>query len=144
MAADLGFEAFILIGVMGGRVAGTMGGALLAFPALFYGEFLTLPVTVTAGALAGLLRHFCHNEEEIWTFSPFMDMSVYRWVRRNLKRPRIDWQTAFFLIVIALEAGRIELAYAWPRRLFAVYIPAPWAMLAGFATVIAVIAIPIK
>ena len=144
MAADLGFEASILIGVMGGRVAGVMGGALLAFPALFYGEFLTLPVNVIAGALAGLLRHFCRNEEEIWTFSPFMDMSVYRWVRRNLKRPRIDWQTAFFLIVIALEAGRIELAYAWPKRLFAVYIPAPWAMLAGFATVIATIAIPIK
>ena len=144
MAADLGFEASILIGVIGGRVAGVMGGALLAFPALFYGEFLTLPVNVIAGALAGLLRHFCRNEEEIWTFSPFMDMSVYRWVRRNLKRPRIDWQTAFFLIIIALQAGRIELAYAWPKRLFAVFIPTPWALLAGFATVIAIIAIPIK
>ena len=144
MAADLGFEASILIGVIGGRVAGVMGGALLAFPALFYGEYLTLPVNVIAGALAGLLRHFCRNEEEIWTFSPFMDMSVYRWVRRNLKRPRIDWQTAFFLIIIALQAGRIELAYAWPKRLFAVFIPTPWALLAGFATVIAIIAIPIK
>src|SRR5258708_1193201 len=146
MAADLGFEASILIGVMGGRVAGTMGGALLALPALFHGEFLTLPVNMIAGVLAGLLRHFCRNEEEIWTFSPFMDMSVYRWVRRNLSRPRIDWQAAFFLIIIALEAGRIELAYAWPKRLFAVYIPthASWAILASFATVIATIAIPIK
>ncbi len=144
LAADLGFEASILIGVIGGRVAGVMGGALLAFPALFYGEYLTLPVNVIAGVLAGLLRHFCRNEEEIWTFSPFMDMSVYRWVRRNLKRPRIDWQTAFFLIIIALQAGRIELAYAWPKRLFAVFISTPWALLAGFATVIAVIAIPIK
>src|SRR5215472_7130649 len=82
--ADLGFEASILIGVMGGRLAGLMGGALLAFPALFNGEYLTLPVDVTAGLVAGVLRHVCRNEEEIWTFSPFIDMSIYRWIKRNL------------------------------------------------------------
>jgi two-component system, LytTR family, sensor kinase len=143
-AADLGFEAAILIGAMGGRLAGTMGGALLAFPALFYGEYLTLPVNVVAGLVAGTLRHFSRNEEDIWTFSPFIDMSVYRWVKRNLRRPRIDWQTAFFLMIIALQAARTEIRYEWPNRLFAVSLTRPWAMLAVFATVVATISIPIK
>ena len=143
-AADMGFEAAILIGVIGGRVAGTLGGAMMALPALFYGEFLALPVNVLAGMLAGSLRHFCRNEEEIWTFSPFIDMSVYRWVKRNLRHPRIDWQTAFFLIIIALEAARLEIAYVAPKRLWALYLPTPWSLLLVFAFAVATIAIPIK
>jgi two-component system, LytTR family, sensor kinase len=142
--ADLGFEAAILLGVLGGRVAGTLGGAIMSLPALFYGEWLTLPVNAGAGFLAGSLRHFCRNEEEIWTFSPFIDLSVYRWVKRNLRHPRIDWQTAFFLMIIALQAARLELAYAAPKWLWALYLPTPVALLAVFATVVATIAIPIK
>ncbi len=144
LPADLGFEASILMGIAGGRIAGTVGGTLLALPALFYGEFLTLPVNVVSGLLAGSLRAVCRNEEEIWTFSPFIDMSVYRWVKRNLRHPRIDWQTAFFLIIIALQAARLELYYAVPRRLWTLYLPSPVAILAIFATVVASIAIPIK
>ncbi len=143
-AADMGFEAAILIGVIGGRVAGTLGGAMMALPALFYGEFLTLPVNVLAGMLAGSLRHFCRNEEEIWTFSPFIDMGVYRWVKRNLRHPRIDWQTAFFPIIIALVAARLELAYVVPKLLWALYLPTPWSLLLVFAFAVATIAIPIK
>jgi two-component system LytT family sensor kinase len=142
--ADLGFEAAILVGVLGGRVAGTLGGTIMALPALFYHEWLTLPVNAVAGFLAGSLRHFCRNEEEIWTFSPFIDLSVYRWIRRNLRHPRIDWQTAFFLMIIALQAARLELAYAAPKWLWALYIPTPWALLWVFAAVVATIAIPIK
>ena len=143
-AADLGFEVAILIGVMGGRMAGIVGGALLAFPAMFYGEFLTLPVNVLAGVLAGSLRHFCRNEEDIWTFSPFIDLSVYRWLKRNLRHPRIEWQTAFFLIIIALEAARLELQWAMPKRLWVLSLSSPWGLLAVFATVVATIGIPIK
>ena len=144
LAADMGFEASILTGVIGGRVAGTLGGALMALPAMFYGEYLTLPINVLSGLLAGSLRHFCRNEEEIWTFSPFIDLSVYRWVRRNLRHPRIDWQTAFFLIIIALQAARLETQYAAPKWLWVLYLPSPAAMLFVFAATVATIAIPIK
>jgi two-component system LytT family sensor kinase len=144
LAADMGFEASILAGVIGGRVAGTLGGALMALPAMFYGEYLTLPLNVLSGLLAGSLRHFCRNEEEIWTFSPFIDLSVYRWVRRNLRHPRIDWQTAFFLIIIALQAARLETQYAAPKWLWVLYLPSPAATLFVFAATVATIAIPIK
>src|SRR5262249_23346641 len=140
----LGFEAAILVGVLGGRVAGTLGGAIMSLPALFYGEWLTLPMNAGSGLLAGALRHFCRNQEEIWTFSPFMDLSIYRWIRRNLRQPRIDWQTAFFLMILALQAARLEIQYAAPKWLWVLSLPRPVAMLAVFATVIATIAIPIK
>jgi len=144
VAADLGFEASILIGIMGGRLAGIIGGVLLAFPALFYGEYLTLPVNVIVGLVAGSLRYFCRNEEEIWTFSPFMDLSVYRWIKRNLRYLRIDWQTAFFLIIVALQAGRLELNYAAPTLLFVLSLTSPVALLAVFFFVVATISVPIK
>jgi two-component system LytT family sensor kinase len=149
MGVDMGFEASILIGVMGGRAAGTLGGAIVALPAMFHGEYLTLPVNVVAGLLAGSLRHFCRNEEEIWTFSPFLDMSVYRWLKRNLRHPRIDWQTAFFLIIVALQAARVELQIAAPKHLFALgpsNLPAPvaLALMLVLAGVIATVSIPIK
>jgi two-component system, LytTR family, sensor kinase len=146
MGVDMGFEASILLGVMGGRVAGSLGGAIMALPAMFHGEYLTLPVNVLAGMLAGTLRHFCRNEEEIWTFSPFIDMSVYRWVKRNLRHPRIDWQTAFFLIIIALQTGRLELQVAAEKSLFSLPLPSPKipALMMMYATVVATISIPIK
>jgi two-component system LytT family sensor kinase len=144
VAADLGFEAAILIGVMGGRLAGILGGALLAFPALFHGEYLTLPLNVIVGLVAGSLRYFCRNEEEIWTFSPFLDLSVYRWLKRNLRYLRVDWQTAFFLIIVALQAGRLELNYAAPRLLYVLSLTSPVALLAVFFFVVATIAVPIK
>jgi two-component system LytT family sensor kinase len=71
-------------------------------------------------------------------------MSVYRWMKRNLRHPRIDWQTAFFLTIVALQAARMELNYVAPNRLFAVYLGTPVALLAVLATVVATISIPIK
>jgi two-component system LytT family sensor kinase len=47
-------------------------------------------------------------------------------------------------MIIALQAARLELAYAAPKWLWALYIPTPVALLAVFATVVATIAIPIK
>src|SRR5258708_19774527 len=79
VAADLGFEASILIGIMGGRLAGIIGGVLLAFPALFYGEYPTLPGNVIVGVVAGSLRSFFPHEEKMWGVSPFLDLSVYTW-----------------------------------------------------------------
>ena len=144
--ADLGFEASILIGVIGGRLAGVLGGAFLAMPAMLCGEYLTLPVNVVSGLVAGILRHFSRNEEDIWTFSPFIDLSIYRWLRRILRYPRIDWQTGFFLIIVALQAGRLELRYALPHRIFAndPVEPKALALLAIFAFVVATVAVPIK
>ena len=142
-AADLAFECSILMGVIAGRSAGVMGGILVSLPALAFGQFLALPVNVIVGFAAGFMRKFA-DPEEIWSFSPFMDMSVYRWLRRNLLHPRLDWQTSFFLFVLLLEVIRIEAGRTFPGRLFYIYTPHPWIQLAVFATTVAVVAVPLK
>src|SRR5690348_5237082 len=43
IAADLTFEGVILIGVIGGRAAGVLGGLLLALPAMVNSEWVSLP-----------------------------------------------------------------------------------------------------
>jgi two-component system LytT family sensor kinase len=143
-AADLSVEAAILLGVIGGRVAGTLGGVLLGLAALYNRELLALPFDTFVGFVAGMLREAAPDKEDIWAFTPFMDLSLYRWLRRNLPRPRMDWQTLFFLFILATQLGRMEVGKAIPHQLF--YIPATtWTtLLALYAITVACVAIPLK
>src|SRR5664280_2481153 len=118
-AADIAFEGAILMGVIGGRLAGTAGGILVSLPALFLGEWLTLPMNVLAGILAGVLRHLGPDREAIWSFSPLFDLSIYHWIRRSIRKSFIDWQTSFFFLILGLEFTRIQLHRAFPKRIFA-------------------------
>src|ERR1700743_3445079 len=43
LSGDLSFETALLLGVIGGRWAGSIGGALVALPALLHGEWAALP-----------------------------------------------------------------------------------------------------
>src|SRR5580658_1735446 len=70
LAADIAFEGAILLGVIGGRFVGTMGGVLLALPSLWLHEWLALPMYILAGLSAGFLRHIAPEREAIWSFSP--------------------------------------------------------------------------
>jgi len=119
VAADLSFETTLVLAVLAGRVAGCTGGALLALPALLHGEWATLPYNLLAGLVAGQLRAFAPDPEEIWYFSPFVDLSIYRWIRRNLPMPRrFDWQIVFFQTIVALRALRSEVAHFAPHSIF--------------------------
>jgi two-component system LytT family sensor kinase len=95
-----------------------LGGAVLSAPALYHHEFLALPFNLALGLAAGLLGRFV-EKEEIWSFTPFIDLSLYRWVRRNLRQPRIDRQFLMLFLIVAAEACRDWIARAWPHRLFA-------------------------
>src|SRR5258708_7434603 len=55
-AADLAFEATMIIGVIGGVYAGVLGGVLVSIPAIYHHEYLTLPFNVVVGLIAGGLR----------------------------------------------------------------------------------------
>ncbi len=118
-AADISFEGAILMGVIGGRLAGTAGGIVVSLPGLFLGEWLSLPMNVLAGFLAGVLRHLGPDREAIWSFSPLFDLSIYHWIRRSIRKSFIDWQTSFFFLILGLEFIRIQLHRAFPKRIFA-------------------------
>jgi two-component system LytT family sensor kinase len=144
LAADLSFEASVLMGVMGGPLAGVLGGIFVALPSAVVGEWLNLPFCILAGLIPGIVREFAADQEEIWSFSPFIDLSIYRWITRNLPRPRLDWQIGFFTLIIVLRLLKTEL-YRWqPRHIFAIDSHS-WGMLAAiFAATIMTVAIPLK
>ena len=107
-------------------------------------EWLSLPMNVLAGVLAGLLRHLASEREAIWSFSPLFDLSIYHWIRRSIRKSFIDWQTSFFFLIIVLEFVRIQLHRIWPRRIFALDSQNWWVKLAIYAGTVMAVAIALK
>ncbi len=143
-AADVAFESAIIVGVMGGRLAGVGLAALCAVPELWLHEFLSFPLNALAGYVAGAFREFAANREDIWSFSPMVDLSIYRWVRRNFPRPRHDWQVAFFVGILLLQFLREQVGRAFPNHVFFLTSNNLWVEVAIYAGTIAAVAIPIK
>src|SRR5665213_1045560 len=122
-AADISFETTILLGLLVGPVWAMVGGIVLSVPAIIHGEYLALPFNAALGLAAGLLGRFLEMDE-IWSFTPFIDLSLWRWVRRNLIKPRIDRQILMLFLIGGMEVCREWIARdlpkpTWPRRLFA-------------------------
>lgn len=146
VAGDLSFETTLLLGVIGGRWAGSLGGVLMGIPALLHGEWAGLPFGALSGFIAGQLRTMAADKDDIWSFSPFIDQSIIRLIRRNLQRPRLfDWQVMFFVTVIGLRFVQTELARYFPRSIFGLESPGNyWVYAAIYATSVTAIGIELK
>jgi len=118
-AADVSFEAAILLGVIAGRTAGVCGAILMSIPNLFMHEYMNLPLNVVAGFSAGFLRELAKDREAIWSFSPLFDLSIYRWIRRSIAKSLIDWQTTFFFMILGLQFLRFQTRAFFPRYTWA-------------------------
>ncbi|MGA8044170.1 MAG: histidine kinase [Terracidiphilus sp.] len=115
LAADISFETVILLGLLLGPGWAALGGMVLAVPAVLHHEYLALPFNALLGLAAGVLSWFV-EPEEIWSFTPLIDLSLYRWVRRNLRKPRIDRQILMLFLIAALEICREWVARHIPHR----------------------------
>jgi two-component system LytT family sensor kinase len=146
LAGDLTFETVLLLGAIGGRWAGALGGVLMTIPAVFNGEWASLPFHVLCGLIAGQLRTMAHDKEDIWSFSPFIDLSIYRLIRRNLPKPRLfDWQIMFFTTVVGLRFVQTELSRYFPSSIFSLESPANlWVEMAIYATSVIAVGIELK
>jgi two-component system LytT family sensor kinase len=118
LAADISFETVILLGLLVGPEWAMLGGLALSVPAVCHHEFLALPFNAALGLAAGVLGRFVEMEE-IWSFTPFIDLSLYRWVRRNLRQPRVDRQFLMLCLIAVMEMIRDWIAHEFPHRLFA-------------------------
>jgi two-component system LytT family sensor kinase len=125
LAADISFETVILLGLLIGPWWAALGGVVLSLPALLHHEFLALPFDAALGLLSGWLASFVARDE-IWDFTPFVDLSLWRWIRRLLRRPRLDHQFAMLFAIAIAEACRGWLAAEFPHRLFAMVSTSPW------------------
>lgn len=143
LAADISFEAIVLLGLLIGPGSAMLGGAVLAAPAVLHGQYLALPFNVVLGLLAGGLGRFV-EDEEVWSFTPFIDLSLYRWVKRILRRPRVDRQFLMLFLIVAAEALHTWLARLWPHRLFALISDQWWLQVLVWFTAPIVVGIALK
>jgi two-component system LytT family sensor kinase len=142
-AADISFETTILLGILMGPLSALGGGALLSIPAMLHHEYLSLPFNLAVAFIASFYGRFV-EEEEVWSFSPFVDLSIYRWVRRNLRQPRFDRQVLLLVLIVGLEMCRDSLASMYPHRLFALISDNWWVRIAIWACAAMVVGIPLK
>ncbi len=119
--ADLSLEGAFLMGLLGGRVVGPIGGAIITIPALAFHEWLAMPAASTAGLLGGLMRQAIPNKEDLWNFGPFTFLNIPRDVVRLVRHGAISWELLPLMACVGLELGRVALAVATkPQWLFAI------------------------
>jgi two-component system LytT family sensor kinase len=143
--ADLSLEGAFLMGLLGGRVVGPVGGAIITIPALMFHEWLGMPAASTAGLLGGLIRQAIPNKEDLWNFGPFTFLNIPKAMWRLVRHAAMSWELLPLLACVGLELGRVMLVLATkPKWLFAID---PqwnwWLVLSVLATVMAVAA-PLK
>lgn len=143
--ADLSLEGAFLMGLLGGRVVGPIGGAIVTIPALISHEWLAMPTAATAGLLGGLMRQIIPKKEDLWNFGPFTFLNIPKAIVRFVRHAQMSWELLPLLACVGLELGRVALVTATtPKWLFATY-PSWnwWLILAVLATVMSVAA-PLK
>ncbi len=146
LAADLSFEATAILGLLLGPAAAMVGGVALALPALGHHEFMALPVNLMVAAIFGGYRRFA-GEENIWSFSPLIDLSLYRWVQRSVSWPswqRFDRQIFLLVLIMVLQFCTSLLSRLYPRRFFELYSNSWLIEVAICACAPVVVGIPLK
>ena len=143
--ADLSVEGAFLMVLLGGRVVGPIGGAIITIPALMAHEWLGMPAASAAGLIGGLMRQAIPNKEELWNFGPFTFLNIPRDLLRLLRHAQMSWELLPLMACMGLEVGRVALVLATkPKWLFAID---PhwnwWLVLSVLATAMAVAA-PLK
>jgi two-component system LytT family sensor kinase len=105
-AADLGLEGSLIAGLLGGYVTGLLSGIVIAVPAFFSKEYLALPLLASIGVLGGLLRDLAPTPEEVWRFSPYPDLNIYRFFKEKHDHWKTGFQLIFFAAILCAEALR--------------------------------------
>jgi len=109
--ADLALEGSLMAGILGGYVTGLVSGVFISLPArLPAGELLTLPLMAGVGVLGGLVRDLAPDTEEIWRFSPYFDLNIWRFFKESRNYQRTAFHLLLFASILAAEFLRQILA----------------------------------
>jgi two-component system, LytTR family, sensor kinase len=119
--ADLSLEGAFLMGLLGGRVVGPIGGGIITIPALISHEWLAMPTAASAGLLGGLMRQLIPNKEDLWNFGPFTFLNIPKAIVRFVRKAEMSWELLPLLACVGLELGRVAIVTATtPKWLFAI------------------------
>jgi two-component system, LytTR family, sensor kinase len=143
--ADLSLEGAFLLGLLGGRVVGPIGGAIITIPALIAREWLAMPVASAAGLIGGLIRQAIPNKEDIWNFGPFTFLNIPRAIVRLVRHAQISWEMLPLFTCVGMEIGRVALVRATkPRWLFAIDAHRDWGLALDVLATLMAVAAPLK
>ncbi len=144
---DLSLEVTVLAGLLGGTIVGLAVGMMVGLPPLLipaHHEFLAVPMVALYAVVAGSARSVCPDKEEIWKFSPFIDLSLYRSIKQRFKHPAIDWQVLFALICAILEITRLYVGRIGHGRLFYISSNHAWTNVVIVLTTIVCVGLPVR
>ena len=149
--ADLGLEGSLLAGLLGGYVTGLTSGVVISLPAMFHHERLTMALLAGVGVFGGLLRDCAPDPEDVWRFSPFFDLNVYRFFKESYKYRRTAFHLVLFASILFTEFLLWTLGGFFPAELFFLgrdpqELPQPhWvALVALYASTLFAVAVPLK
>lgn len=144
--ADLSLEGAFLMGLLGGRVVGPIGGAIITIPALAGHEWLAMPAASAAGLLGGLIRQAIPNKEDLWNFGPFTFLNIPKATVRLLRKAELSWEMAPLATCVGLELGRVALRLAThkPKWLFAIHARWDWWLVLAVIATLMSVASPLK
>ena len=143
-AADLSLPGTFLVGLLTGPLTGAAVGLMVGTPAVIRGEFLALPLGVLYGLAGGVVREIC-RKEDIWSFSPFVFLNLYRTAKTAIRDRIFDWQIVIFAVAVALESVRIFAGNEMGSRyVFHFSSGNPWVVVAIYICTLACIGIPLK
>ena len=133
---------------MGGYVSGLVGGVVCAFPATLpvNGEYLAMPLYAAAGVLGGLLRDLAPAAEDVWRFSPFFDLSLWRLIRYKDNRARSVYHVVMLIALLAAELMRLIGMRLFDRKYIFTLYPddSPGTIAAVFITTVFTVSVPLK
>ncbi|HLW75497.1 MAG TPA: histidine kinase, partial [Bryobacteraceae bacterium] len=148
-ALDLGLEGSLAIGMLGGYVTGLLAGVLISLPAVFHDSAMSMTLDAAAGVFGGLLRDLAPDKEAIWKFSPFPDLSLWRFLRRLPNRGELKMPVYSLLCVMVIVlAEMLRGILAKQFHVFALEqnwnVQDLWSIVAIYATTLFSTALPIK
>ncbi|HEY7211361.1 MAG TPA: histidine kinase [Bryobacteraceae bacterium] len=88
-AIDLALEGATIAGFLGGYVSGLITGICVSLPDMFSGKWMSMPLFAAAGIIGGLMHDLAPRREDIWHFSPFVDLNLYRFFKQILRLNRL-------------------------------------------------------
>jgi two-component system LytT family sensor kinase len=149
---DLSLEVTVLAGLLGGTIVGLVVGMMVSLPALLIplamahgkSEFVAVLLGVLYATTAGTARYVCPDKEEIWKFSPFIDLSLYRSIKQRFKHPAMDWQVLFSLIVVILEITRLYIGRIARGHLFYIDSSHFWSNVLIVLTTLVCVGLPVR
>ena len=123
-AIDLALEGSMIAGILGGYVSGLITGLVTSIPDMVAGKWMSMPLFSAAGIMGALIHDLAPRPEDIWGFSPFVDLNLWRFFRQllRLKRDPIQrrlielaaFNVACNFLVVLMEALRWGVCAAFP------------------------------